>query len=110
MLAGRRHRLVEVVRDRIEPLVDRARMLGLAVRQQLAHRPDVGRGLRLQMREPRDLGGFGVGRLRITSAQRARGQDGEPRQRSQSRQHDRNRARKREKTVVHSATLQRFAV
>jgi hypothetical protein len=99
VLAGRRHRLVEVVRDRIEPLVDRARVLGLAARQQLTHRLDVGRGLRLQMRELGDLGGFGAGGLGIGPPQRTRCDHGQACERRKPREHDRNRSRQREKTV-----------
>jgi hypothetical protein len=50
-LARGGHRLVEMMRHRVETLVDRALQLGLACGEHLAHGVDPHRGLRLQPRE-----------------------------------------------------------
>ena len=72
------HRLTEPVRHRIEPLVDHAAEVRLAPGQQVAHRLDAGRRLRLQARQLGELA-FAV----VARAQRPRhdhGQCGERRE------------------------------
>ena len=74
MLAGRGHGLIEMMRDRVEPLVHRAVKLSLAAGEHVAHRLDAHRGLRLQ---PREFEQLLVGGLRIAPAQRPDGDCGE---------------------------------
>ena len=66
VLARRGHRLVEVMRDRIEAVVDRALEFGLAAGQHVAHGIDAHRGFRLQ---PRQLGHLLVRGLPVAPAQ-----------------------------------------
>ncbi len=83
VLAGRAHRVAEVMRDRVEALVDRARKLGLSLAdaaghfgltpgQHVAHHLDAHRGLGLQ---PRHLGHLPFGRLAVAPPHRAHDDD-----------------------------------
>ena len=88
VLPGRGHRLVEVVRHRIEPLVDRAVQLGLAAGEQVAHALDAHRGLRLQ---PRKLDQLLVGGFRIVPAQGPHGDHDQGGQQREPGEHDHDR-------------------
>ena len=65
MLARRGHGLIEMVRHRIETLVDRAMKLGLAAGEHVAHRLDADRSL---AQEPRELDQLLVGNLCVAPA------------------------------------------
>jgi hypothetical protein len=88
MLAGRGHGLIEMVRDRVEPLVHCAVKLGLPAGEHVAHRLDAHGGLRLQ---PRKLEQLLVGGLHVVPAQRPYGErdnDQQPRERDRSGQRE----------------------
>ena len=97
VLPGRRHRVAEVVRHRIEPLVDRTRQLGLsradterelilAAGQHVPHHLDPHRGLGL---EARNLGHLAFGGLAVALAHRSHDRHRDQRQRHQDGQGDR---------------------
>ena len=87
---------MEVMRHRIEALVDAARELALAAREHVAHRLDAHGGLRLQ---PRDLGHLRIGRSRVAGAGGAQGHHGQNSR--QRRQHDNGHAGDQEESHGH---------
>ena len=117
------HRLADAVGHRIEPLVDRARHLGLAAGQRLAHRVDAAGGLGLDARDLAEallefVGAHGALRQRRSARRAERAHEGDGQQTSATSsaatadQRRRRRGRRRspidEKDLVH-APCSRFA-
>src|SRR6478735_12534243 len=102
MLPARGHGLVEMMRYRIESLVDRAMKLSLSSGEQVAHAFDAYRSLRLQSCE---LDQLFVGCFRIVPAQRAHGDHDQGGQQRESCQDDHDRGSEGSKVLHHVRTL-----
>ena len=102
VLPARGHGLVEMMRHRIEPLVDRAMKLSLSSGEQVAHAFDAYRRLRLQSCE---LDQLFVGCFRIVPAQRAHGDHDQGGQQREPGQHDHDRGGEGSEVLHHVRTL-----